>query len=279
MIEIDNVSFRYQRESRPALDGIRASVAPGIHLLAGENGAGKTTLLHLIAGLLQPTSGSLTVNGHPAATIDPALLGRVFLLDDSIYFPARSIRDFASMHSRFYPRFSREAFERNLEAFGLSGDETNKRLSMGTRKKGKLAYTTALGVDVLLLDEPTNGLDIQGREALKRILVSNCRPDQTIIISTHSVPELELIFDGAMILRGSRMLFSGPEEDVTKRLSFVASRLPDPRALYFESQPGRVLNILPADPEADDSARPDWRLLYSALHSSRGAEIASVLNL
>lgn len=277
MIEIDNVCFRYSRDSRPALAGVRASVAPGIHLLAGENGAGKTTLLHIIAGLLRPSSGSLEVYGHPADTSDPAMLGHVFLLDDSIYFPGRTIRDFASMHSRFYPRFSQEAFEMNLEAFGLRGDEAEKRMSMGTRKKARLAYATALGVDVLLLDEPTNGLDIEGREALKRILVCNCRPDQTIIVSTHSVPELELIFDGAMILRGSKMLFSGPEEAVTKHLSFVASRIPEPGALYFESQLGRVLNVLHADPDTNDSARPDWRLLYSALHSSRADEIASIL--
>lgn len=278
MITIDNISYTYPREYRPALEGIHAVVPDGIYLLAGENGAGKTTLLHLISGLRTPSSGKIFVNGNEANPINPSERGETFLFEDNIFFPGSTIRKFAAMHSRFYPRFSSEAFESNLRAFGLTGNEAEKGMSMGTLKKARLAYVLALGVKTLLLDEPSNSLDIEGRAILRRLLVGNSRQDQTIVIATHHVAELDPVFDGAMILRGSRMAFCRSDEDVNERLAFTVSRIPDPDALYSETQVGRVLNIVKADADYPDTTRPDWRLLYSALHSDRASELTHILN-
>lgn len=126
-----------------------------------------------------------------------------------------------------------------------------KDMSLGNRKKAQLAYVLALGVDVLLLDEPTNALDIESKETLKRIIASSIEDHQTIIVSTHTVSELENLFDGTIMLRRSRLLLAASAEAVTERLAFTVSRLQDPEALYSEIQAGRVLNISAADGDED----------------------------
>lgn len=276
MIELRNITFSYTRKGSPALSGVTATIQPGVHLLAGENGAGKTTLLHIVAGLSHPTVGECLIDGQEAGADIPSEMSRTFLLEENTIFPAKTIRKFAELHSRFYPNFSQETFLSNLVAFGFSGDEPMKSLSLGNRKKTQLAYVLALGVDVLLLDEPTNALDIQSKETLRRIIATSMRDGQTIIVSTHTVSELENLFDGALMLTRSRLMFAGTEEAVSRRLAFEVSRVPDDDAIYTEIQVGRVLSILPAMP-GDIPTRIDWRLLYSALHSPQRDAVLKAL--
>lgn len=277
MIELKNIEFSYTEKGVPALVDISACMEPGIYLLAGENGAGKTTLLHIIAGVSRPSAGECLIDGVRSCSGRPSEMGRTFLHEENMYFPGRSIREFASRHSRFYPGFSEEQFMQNLSAFGLSGDEPLKSLSLGNRKKSQLAYVLALGVDVLLLDEPTNALDIESKETLRRLTVSSLRADQTVIVATHTVTEFENLFDGALMMHRSRLLYAGTSDMVTDRLEFRISRVPEDDALYTEIQPGRVLNILPA--AGSFETRVDWRLLYSALHSAKSKQIINQLTV
>lgn len=276
MINLENIDFSYSKKGVSALKDLTATIGPGIHLLAGENGAGKTTLLHIIAGLAHTTSGRCLIDGVEATSSRPSEMGRAFLLEENMFFPGKTIRKFAEMHSRFYPRFSQDRFVANLLAFGLNGDEPLKSLSLGNRKKAQLAYVLSLGVDVLLLDEPTNALDIQSKETLRRLIVSSIDDSQTVIVSTHTVTELENIFDGVIMLNHGHLIYAGTDEEVTSRLAFEVSRTPEAEALYTEIQIGRVLSILPAL-EDDEPTRVDWRLLYSALHSPQREIILNTL--
>lgn len=275
MIELDNLTFSYSGKGVPALLALDGRIEPGIHLLAGENGAGKTTLLHLLAGVARPSSGSIRIDGSDPASDNPADKGKTFLLEENTTFPMATIRKFAERHSIFYPAFSNIRFCDNLHAFGLTGDEPMRRLSLGTRKKALLAYSLALGVEFLLLDEPTNALDIESKEILKTLIASNISEEQTVIISTHTVSELENLFDGAMIMMKGRLLWNGTEQEATERLAFEKTRTPDPEAIYSESKLGYYNSILPAI-EGDPTVA-DWRLLYSALHSPQGNEVLNLL--
>lgn len=275
MIEIKDLDFSYGKGA-PALQSVSLTAAPGIHLLAGENGAGKTTLLHLVAGVSRPGRGTIRIDGVDPAADLPAEMGRVFLLEESQFFPGRSIRHFAALHSRFYPRFSPELFMSNLAAFGLTGDEAIDRLSLGNRKKSQLAYVLALRVPVLLLDEPTNALDIEGRATLRHLIGSSVSESQTVIVSTHAVSELENLYDGIIMLSRSRLVYSGTSDEVSSRLAFRVSRLPLPESIYMETQIGRVLNVLPADAD-DEQTSVNWRLLYSAIHSPMGPQVLRCL--
>ncbi|MDE5870249.1 MAG: ABC transporter ATP-binding protein, partial [Muribaculaceae bacterium] len=275
MIELNNLTFSYTKKGVPALLDLNGRIEPGIHLLAGENGAGKTTLLHLLAGVASPTSGTILINGTVPATDNPVDKGTTFLLEENTTFPMKTIRKFAEVHSPFYPHFSNSRFCDNLHAFGLTGDEPMKSMSLGTRKKALLAYALALGVDTLLLDEPTNALDIQSKEILKTLIAQNISDNQTLIISTHTVSELENLFDGALMMAKGALLWAGTEQELTDRLAFEKSRTPDPDALYTEPRLGHFLSILPA--VDGEPTNVDWRLLYSALHSPKCNDVLNIL--
>ncbi len=209
MIELKEVTFTYKGTRRSALSDVTAKVGTGLYLLAGENGAGKTTLLHVIAGLIHPQSGTSCIDSHPSFTNKPSEMGDVFILEDKMIFPGKTIREFKNLHSRFYPDFSEEKFNENLKAFGQTGNEPMVSHSLGNLKKAQLSYVLAMGVKVLLLDEPTNALDIEGRETLRKLIAKNICENQTIIVSTHTVSDLENLFDGAMIMQQSKLLFVG----------------------------------------------------------------------
>lgn len=276
MIELKNLSFSYSKKGVPALHGLEGRIEPGIHLLAGENGAGKTTLLHIMAGVARPSGGEVLINGFDPASDRPEEKGKTFLLEENTLFPLKSIRKFAEVHSRFYPRFSQGRFLDNLRAFGLTGDESTKSLSLGTRKKALLAYSLALGTDVLLLDEPTNALDIESKETLKTLIASNLDEGQTMVVSTHTVSELENLFDGALMMRTGQLLWAGSEDELTQRVAFEKSRMADPEALYSELRLGHYHSILPAIEGEPTGA--DWRLLYSAFHSPQAEKLLNFLH-
>lgn len=264
MIEIDHLTYAYRR-GFTAINDATASIAPGIHLLLGENGAGKTTLFRLIAGLLFPTAGTVTVNDCLTTDRRPSTLKKVFMLPDTIDIPAQTILDFAGMHSRFYPTFSQETFDQNLQDFHLTGHEVFTQLSLGLRHKSLLSYVIALGVDVLLLDEPANDLDIDSKKALRNMLARCTSPEQTVIVSTHTVSDLRELYDGLIVLSRGKLLIARPTWEIAERISCVNSPLPPAEAIFTEQGPGVFLSIVPnAEEEAGDLNYP---LLYSALMS------------
>lgn len=266
MITLENLSFRYGRAPRPALENLNGSFGPGIRLLVGENGAGKTTLLKILTGVLAPTQGECLLDGTDASTSTPAGMGRTFLLEENMYFPGKTIREFATAHSPFYPGFSHETFCRNLQAFGLTGDEPLKNASPGNRKKAQLAYVLALGVEYLFLDEPTNALDLQAKASLQQLLAAETNENQTVVISTHTISELENLYDGIIVLSHGHIIFSATDEEISERLAFISSPEPPEEALYSELNFGHYLSVVPSDDFCGDT-RTDWRRLYFALMS------------
>ena len=274
VVILDKIQFSYTK-GFPALSDVSARIEPGIHLLAGENGAGKTTLLRVLSGVVIPSSGRCSVYGSEPGCDIPSERGKTFLIEDNMEFPGKTIHDFAKMHSRFYPSFSPLLMAENLKAFGLSGFEPMKNLSYGNKKKTQIAYALALGVELLLLDEPTNGLDIESKAILKSILARSVKDNQTVVIATHTVADLENLFEGAIMMQGSKILFAGLEEDVVSRLAFTVTSSPQPGVLYSETNLGKYLNISEAE---GDETRIDWRLFYSALHSEKRDDLLTVLN-
>lgn len=275
MIEYRNLSYGYRR-GFIAINDVTADVAPGIHLLLGENGAGKTTLLRLTAGLLFPTAGKCEINGCDTSTREPSVLKRVFMLPDSMEIPTRCIRDFARAHSRFYPTFSEGNFEENLSEFQLTGEETFTQLSLGLKHKTLLAYVIALGVDVLLLDEPANGLDITSKKALRHILARCVGPDQTVIISTHTVSDLRELYDGVIVLSKGKLLLARPTWEIAERISCVATTIPPYQPIFTEQGAGMFFSIVPN--ESGETADLNYGLLYSALMSPARDRVLEIIN-
>ncbi|MCM1504209.1 MAG: ABC transporter ATP-binding protein [Muribaculum sp.] len=265
MIKLDNLSFGYFKWAE-ALTNVSACIGSGIHLLLGENGAGKTTLLHIIAGLLRPGSGECLYDGTNVAERIPSVMSRIFFLGESMNFPDDTINKMAKIHAPFYPAFDSEMLRENLSQFGFTGNESLRSLSLGNRKKAQLAYALSLRADVLLLDEPTNGLDITARQTLQSMIIRCVGETQTVIISTHTVSELQGLYDGIIMLSKGRLILSMPTYEIISKLTFKTSPMPPVRFLFKELRMG-LNHYICARGESEEETALNYTLLYNALLS------------
>lgn len=272
-IALQNLSFRYGGKRSPlALDGVDAVVGPGIHLLLGENGAGKTTLLHLIDGLLTPTGGKCLIDGGPTHFRLPSVLSKIFYLGAGMPLPASSIAQLVKVHAQFYPEFSAEILDENLREFGIDAKQKFSAMSMGTRQKAAVAYALALRTPILLLDEPATGLDIQSKQKLQRMLARCIEPEQTVIVSTHNIADMQNLYDSLLILQKGQLLLSMSVDDILGRIAFVSTMAaPDSETLYASPSLGANRCIVTND--GSIASDIDYQLLYLALNepSSRAA--------
>lgn len=275
MLAIDHLTYRYNRHTE-ALSDVSARINPGICLVLGQNGAGKTTLLNLCSGGIFPTGGTVHFDSENPSLRQPSTLSRIFFLPSEYCSPFRNINDAAEYHAPFYPRFSRLYFEENLMAFGLTGKEKLRSLSLGMLHKANIAFALALRPELLLLDEPANGLDINSKKELRR-MVSRCvDEEQTVLISTHTVADLEVLYDSVLLLDHGHVLLNASTAAIADSLAFVKSSEPLPQALYIENDCGAFRMILPSD--GTEQTNIDYELLYSALLSESRQSLLTLLN-
>ena len=180
--------------------------------LLGSNGSGKTTLLKMIAGILQPTSGTITVNGMPVGTETKKIVS---------YLPERTylnswmrISDILDYFEDFYADFDKTAALRMLASLGVDEREKLKTLSKGTREKVQLVLVMARKAKVYLLDEPIAGVDPVAREFILETILANKAPDSTILISTHLIADVEKILDRFVFIRDGQLLMMQDVEKV-----------------------------------------------------------------
>lgn len=259
------------------MSNVSACIGSGVHLLLGENGAGKTTLLHIMAGLLRPSSGECLLDGDNVARRMPSDMSRIFFLGENITFPADTVNEMARIHGCFYPTFDPEILRQNLSDFGFTGDESLKSLSLGNRKKSQIAYALSLRASVLLMDEPTNGLDITSRQTLQSMLVRCLDESQTLVISTHSILEMQNLYDGIMMISKGHLLLSMPTDEITRRLAFHTSPIPPVEYLYKETKMG-LHQYICANTDNEEETALNFTLLYNALLSPGRDKIINLLN-
>jgi NitT/TauT family transport system ATP-binding protein len=187
-----------------ALDGVTFDVPKGeLTSIIGPSGCGKTTTLKMVAGLAEPTSGTVEVNGVPVTAPGP---DRAFVFQDFALMPwATVLRNAAfGLELRGVPRKQREDTAREyVEKVGLSGfeDAYPHQLSGGMRQRVGLARALAVDAEILLMDEPFASVDEQIRrqfqEDLLRLLADERK---TVIFVTHSIEEAVYVSDQIVIL-------------------------------------------------------------------------------
>lgn len=276
MIQIHNLTYRYHN-GFTALSDINCSISTGIHLLLGETGAGKTTFMHIIAGLRTPTQGSCLVYGEPSYMRMPSTLSNLFIYTDNMMLPCKNIMEYTRSHARFYPSFSMEILQECLREFGMTGYEPLASLSFGNRRKAQIAYVIALNTGILLLDEPANGLDITAKQSLKRLLARFIGPEKCVIISTHTVSDLESLFDTLTVIHKGHLVTSMPVWKITERLAFLCDMMPPQECLYCEQDQG-LFRYITVQEQSDQPTDINYQLLYNALLSPKSNEIIQLLN-
>lgn len=194
VIQAQNVRFSYG--SHPLFKGLSFTLPAGsITGLLGKNGEGKTTLLKLLSGLLLAKGGSLTVLGHSSRERSVPLLQEVYYLPEEVQLPATSATQYLDGAGQFYPNYDATLARQLLKDFDVPPTNNLRRLSMGQKKKVALVLALSLRVPLLLLDEPTNGLDIPSKSKFRQLLVQHISDEQTVLISTHQVRDLEQMID------------------------------------------------------------------------------------
>lgn len=262
-IELENMSLRYGKTT--ALNNLSATIAPGIHLLLGENGAGKTSLLHVIAGLRFPSEGKCLIDSTQTRLRLPSIESKVFYLSAGMALPARSISELVKTHAQFYPEFSSELLDSNLATFNIDASAKFADMSTGTRQKALTAYALALRTPILLLDEPATGLDISSVRELRKLMAQCIEPEQTVIVATHHIHDLENLYDSVMMLRFGRLVMNMPADDIIGKYRFISSPSKPENAIFSISALGGFRSIVP-NPGVDYT-KLDYELLFLALQN------------
>jgi manganese/iron transport system ATP-binding protein len=239
-VAIEGVTAGY--DHRPALTDISLSVSPGSLLaVIGPNGAGKSTLLKLIAGIIKPWTGRLTVLGGPPGSS----AGRIAYLPQAEAvdweFPV-TVAEVVMMGRygrlgflREPGRRDREVVRQALEKVGMveATDRQIGALSGGQRRRVFLARAIAAEPDLYLLDEPVTGVDVTTQEDLMDVLEGEARAGKTVIATTHDLICAAQRFHQAAFING-RLVAEGPANLVLDQ------------QLLAETYGGHIL-VLPGD--------------------------------
>ncbi|MBC7671650.1 MAG: ABC transporter ATP-binding protein [Polaromonas sp.] len=217
-----------------ALDGLTVDIEPGIIGFVGANGAGKSTFLRILLGLLEPTSGSVTVLGYDVRTQAMELRALVGYMPEHDCLPLDvSGTDFvthmAQMSGLPFPS-ARERAAEMLRHVGLH--EERYRLigtySTGMKQRIKLAQALAHDPRLLLLDEPTNGLDPEGRDEMLSLVERTGREfGIAVVVTSHLLGEIERVCEYLLAIDGGKLQYAGSVSAFTERSRRILVEIDD----------------------------------------------------
>ncbi len=261
MITLKELSFSYSRK-KEVLDRINLEVGSG-HIcgLLGKNGEGKTTLLNLLSGQIFPDQGSCLVLEETPSKRNARFLQQIFLLPEEISMPEVTAIEYIKMYAPFYPTFRDDICKACVESFEINLSDRLSKMSQGQRKKVAITLALAAHTPLLLMDEPTNGLDIPSKATFRRLVASLIDDNQTVIISTHQVRDLESLIDTVLILDQRQILLNKTLNEIGEKLYF-GPLLPEEKALYSEPTPQGTIGVTAREDKEETAV--SLELLFNA---------------
>lgn len=210
-IEINNLTKNFG--DLTALDDVTVSLEQGqIVGLLGPNGSGKTTLIKILNGLLQPTSGSVTINGSAPGVETKKVVA--YLPDRNAlpdYMTASQLMD---IYEDFFEDFDRLKAEAMVDDLGINRKLTMKKMSKGTKEKLQLCLVMARQAEVYLLDEPIGGVDPATRDYILRTIISNYNENAVVLISTHLIADVESVLDDVVFIKEGRVVLHKAADEI-----------------------------------------------------------------
>ena len=211
ILECTDLSKNYGQKA--ALKNVNLSIEPGqIVGLLGPNGSGKTTLIKLINGLLQPSSGTIRVNGIKPGMETKAIVS--YLSDKNYLSDWMRVEDIVHMFNDFYADFNMQRAHSMLKDLEIDYKQKFKTLSKGTKEKVQLILVMAREAKLYVLDEPIAGVDPAARDYILRTILKNYNPEATVIISTHLIQDVEQIFDSVIFINNGEIALHETVDDV-----------------------------------------------------------------
>jgi ABC-2 type transport system ATP-binding protein len=294
-IETRDLTRKYGKLT--AVEDLNLQVNPGaIFGLIGPNGAGKTTSLRMLAGLLEPTSGEIHINGRVANHDWQELRRQIGYMPDFFgVYEDMLVWEYLDFFARCYglPKTrQQQVIGELLELVDLSEKREAyvHTLSRGMRQRLCLAHALVHDPQVLLLDEPASGLDPRARVEMRELLRELGSMGKTILVSSHILTELGELCDSIGIIERGRLVASGPLDEISRQIhqerSLRIKVLSEPsqaKAILCD-QPGvgeiyDENGFLEVDFHGDDEAAANLleSLLHQGIRVSSFAEITSDL--
>jgi len=205
-----------QYGSKPALQGVDLALGRGrIVGLLGPNGSGKTTFIKILCGLLQPTGGTVSVDGQP---IGPYTKSIVSYLPDRMYFADwMKASDLFDLFADFYGDFDKARAISMCASLDVTPGDRLKTMSKGTKEKVQIVLVMARKAQLYLLDEPIAGVDPAARDYILNTILTNYNEQGTVLISTHLISDIEKALDEAIFLKDGQIVLHDTVDNIRER--------------------------------------------------------------
>ncbi len=211
ILRCDNLTKRFG--SKNALNDLSLSIESGrIIGLLGPNGAGKTTLIKIINGLLQPTSGTVFIDGKaPGAETKPL----VSYLPDVNYLNSwMTVEQIVGMFADFYEDFRPELAYEMISRLGIDRKDRLKNLSKGNKEKVTLILVMSRNARLYILDEPIAGVDPATRDYIISTIINNYNPAASVLISTHLIADIESVLDEVLFIKDGAIVLHDSVDNI-----------------------------------------------------------------
>lgn len=196
MIEIENLTKTFGTQT--VISDVSGIFYLGkIYGFVGRNGSGKTVLMKMILGFIKPTSGTIKVNGKQVGKeIDiPDDIGAI--IETPGFLPEYSAFQNLKLMAMIRGKITNERIRETIKLVGLDPDSKKHvgKYSLGMRQRLGIAQAIMEDPQILLLDEPLNGLDNEGVEEMRNVLLKQKEQGKLIIIASHSKEDIDILCD------------------------------------------------------------------------------------
>jgi ABC-2 type transport system ATP-binding protein len=277
-IELSGLTKRFGKTL--AVDDLSLSVKRGSTFgLIGPNGAGKSTTIKMLMGVLRPSAGTVRVLGRDVAEEAVEVKQRVGYVPESHFMDRwMRVKEVTGYCRSAFAKWSDEKCREMLERFELPSEKRVKHLSKGMLVKLSLALAVSHEPEMLILDEPMAGLDAVAREEfLDGVLRTVCDQGQTVLLSTHSLDDIQRMADSVGFLYGGRLLVHRNIDQLlaeTKRIRATLSNGSLPRQvpanIVWQQVDGRNWLVTVADFTSDTLQQ------FGALDGVNNAEVVDI---
>lgn len=222
LIKIDNVHKSYAGGFQ-ALKGVNLDIKRGeILALLGPNGAGKTTLINAICGVVIPTSGKITVDGHDVVKDFRHTRSLIGLVPQELQLEAfeQVFQNVSYTRGLYGKRKNPAIIEKILKDLSLwdKKDSRLRELSGGMKRRALIAKALSHEPQILFLDEPTAGVDISLRRDMWRVVQNLQASGVTIILTTHYIEEAEAIADRVSVINHGEIVITENKQNLMQKM-------------------------------------------------------------
>ena len=221
-IQISNVEKRYN--SLQALGGVSLTIEEGEFFgLLGPNGAGKTTLISIIAGLIRPDAGKVTIHGHDVSGDFRAARRKLGVVPQELVFdPFFTVRETLRLQSGYFGLGNNDAWidevMHNLDLTNKA-DVNMRALSGGMKRRVLVAQALVHKPPVIVLDEPTAGVDVELRQTLWKFISRLNREGHTVVLTTHYLEEAQAMCKRVAMLKSGKVVALDTMAALIRRIS------------------------------------------------------------